>query len=162
MIYDLVSENNFLLKTKIESFNFANAPISPIELADNMSQTLEKHLGLGLSANQVGLPYRMFIMRGEKDNIAVFNPRIVTVSNETVSLEEASLSFPGIEVKVKRPRSIRVRFQNEYGETNTYTYTNLTARIFLQQCDQLDGILFFNRANKYHKEQAFKKRLKRG
>jgi peptide deformylase len=160
MIYNLIPEDSPILTQRIESFNFANPPIDPIELADNMSATLEKHFGLGLSANQVGLPYRMFIMRGETNNIAVFNPRIVSVSNEVISLEEACLSFPGLNLKIKRPRTIRVRYQNEYGETNTHTYTNMTARIFLHEYDHLEGVLFFNRANRYHKEQAFKKRKK--
>jgi peptide deformylase len=160
MIYNLIPEDSPILTQRIESFNFANPPIDPIELADNMSATLEKNLGLGLSANQVGLPYRMFIMRGETNNIAVFNPRIVSVSNEVISLEEACLSFPGLNLKIKRPRTIRVRYQNEYGETNTHTYTNMTARIFLHEYDHLEGVLFFNRANRYHKEQAFKKRKK--
>ena len=160
MIYDLVSENDPILTKPTELFSFSNPPVSPLELSDNMSATLEKNFALGLSANQVGLPYRMFIMRGESNNIAVFNPRIITVSNEVISLEEACLSFPGINLKIKRPRTIRVRYQNEYGEMNTHTYTNMTARIFLHEYDHLEGVLFYNRANRYHKEQAFKKRAK--
>ena len=160
MTYELVNENNPILTKSADPFSFSDPPMDPSELTDIMSDMLEKHFGLGLAAPQIGLPYRMFIMRGESKNITCFNPRLVTLSNEVISLEETSLTHPGITIKVKRPRTIRVRYQNEFGVVNTNTFTNMTARIFLQGMDSLDGVLFFNRANRYHKEQAFKKRNK--
>jgi len=117
--------------------------------------------GIGLAANQVGVPYRVFAMRGSPENFVCFNPRIVQPSAENIILEEGCLSFPGLLVKVKRPKHIRVRFQTPNGDTRTETFIGMTARIFQHELDHLDGRLYFNRANKYHKEIAMKK-WKRG
>ena len=117
--------------------------------------------GLGLAANQVGVPYSVFAMRGQPQNYVCFNPRIVQPSAEEIILEEGCLSFPGLVVKVKRPRHIRVRFQLPNGETVTETFIGMTARVFQHEMDHLEGKLYFNRANRYHKEVAIKK-WKRG
>jgi peptide deformylase len=113
--------------------------------------------GLGLAANQVGEPYRIFAMRGQPENFVCFNPKIVQPSEMEVVLEEGCLTYPGLLVKIKRPQHIRVRFQMPNGDTITKQFTGMTARVFQHEMDHLDGIVFFNRANRYHKELAFKK-----
>lgn len=117
--------------------------------------------GIGLAANQVGVPYKIFAMRGEPQNFVCFNPRVVQPSAEQISLEEGSLTFPGLLVKVKRPRHIRVRFQTPNGETRTDTFIGMTARIFQHELDHVEGKLYFSRASRYHREIAMKK-WKRG
>jgi peptide deformylase len=113
--------------------------------------------GLGLAANQVGEPYRIFAMRGQPENFVCFNPRIVQPSEMEVVLEEGCLTYPGLLVKIKRPQHIRVRFQLPNGDTITKQFTGMTARVFKHEMDHLNGLVFFNRANRYHKELAFKK-----
>jgi peptide deformylase len=105
--------------------------------------------GIGLAANQVGVPYRIFAMRGSPQNFVCFNPRIVQAAAENLI------------VKVKRPRHVRVRFQTPNGDTRTETFIGMTARIFQHEYDHLEGKLYFNRASRYHKEMAMKK-WKRG
>jgi peptide deformylase len=117
--------------------------------------------GLGLAANQVGQPYKIFAMRGQPQNFVCFNPRIISSSAEEISLEESCLSFPGLVVKVKRPSTIRVRFQTPNGETRTEPFIGISARVFQHEIDHLEGKLYFNRASRYHKELALKK-WKRG
>jgi peptide deformylase len=117
--------------------------------------------GIGLAANQVGVPYRIFAMRGSPQNFVCFNPRIVQAAAENIILEEGCLSFPGLIVKVKRPRHVRVRFQTPNGDTRTETFIGMTARIFQHEYDHLEGKLYFNRASRYHREIALKK-WKRG
>jgi peptide deformylase len=94
----------------LEEFNFIKPPIDPYELSGEMVKFMYDNNGLGLAANQIGLPYRMFVMRGHPENFACFNPKVVYQSEELVSLDESCLSFPGLVVKIKRPKSIRVRF----------------------------------------------------
>jgi peptide deformylase len=113
--------------------------------------------GLGLAANQVGVPYRVFAMRGQPQNFVCFNPRIVLPSSEQIILDEGCLSFPGLVVKVKRPRHIRVRFDTPNGDTRTETFIGMSARVFQHELDHLNGLLYFNKANRYHKEIALKK-----
>jgi peptide deformylase len=117
--------------------------------------------GIGLAANQVGVPYRVFAMRAQPQNFVCFNPRIVQPSAEQISLEEGCLSFPGLIVKLKRPRHVRVRFQTPNGDTRTETFIGMSARVFQHEMDHLEGRLYFNQASRYHREIALKK-WKRG
>jgi peptide deformylase len=154
---NIVERENPILTTPCQKFDFMEPPMDPIELAQDMVRFMYEKNAFGLSANQIGIPYRVFSMRGHPENFVCFNPRIVQPSEETITLEEGCLTFPGLLVKVKRPRHVRVRFQLPNGDTKTETYTGMTARVFQQQLDFLDGMLYYNRANKYHKEIAFKK-----
>ena len=68
-------------------------------LCSAMYDTMKKYGGLGLSCNQVGLPYRMFVMGGHPEidlgrTRYVFNPEVLEMSKETVMLKEGCLSFP--------------------------------------------------------------------
>jgi len=153
----LVEHTDPILTTKCEPYNFVKSSEDPVELAQNMVKFMYDNNALGLSANQIGLNYRVFAMRGYPENFVCFNPRIVQPGEQIVSLEETSVTHPGLIVKVKRPQHIRVRFQTPNGDTRTETFTGMTARIFQQQLDFIDGIPYYSRANKYHKDQAFKK-----
>jgi peptide deformylase len=154
---ELVKSNDPILTTPCQQFSFQNPPIDPIELSQNLVKFIYDNNGLGLACNQVGLPYRMFVMRGYPDNFACFNPKVVYEDNEMVSMDESCLSFPGLVVKIKRPKNIRVRFQTPNSDIRSETFSGMAARVFLHELDHLDGVLYFNRANKYHKEVALKK-----
>ena len=86
---------------------------------------------------------------------------MVMPSDQEVLLEEGCLSFPNLFVKVKRPQHCRVRFTMPNGDTRTDTFTGITARAFQHELDHLDGIVYYTRANDYHREQAFKKKKRR-
>jgi peptide deformylase len=153
----LVPATDPILRTKCDDFDFENPTIWPVELAKDLVKFMYDNNGIGLAANQVGLPYRVFAMRGHPENFVCFNPRIVQASEQQVVLEEGCLTYPGLLVKIKRPQHVRVRFRMANGDVRTDTFTGLTARTFQHELDHLDGIEFFSRANKYHREQAFKK-----
>jgi peptide deformylase len=112
---------------------------------------------LGLAANQVGNPYRIFAMRGSPENFVCFNPRIIDTSDKQIVLEEGCLSYPNLIVKVKRPESIRVRFNTPNGDTITRQFTGMTSRVFQHEYDHLEGSIFYNKANRVHREQAMRK-----
>lgn len=152
--YTLIEPTNPILTTPCQPFVF-DGTIDPEELASDLIETMHEKNGIGLAANQVGLPYRVFVVRG--DPFACYNPRIVDVSEEEVLLEEGCLTYPGLYVKVKRPKSIRVRFQNIRGDTETHKFTGMTARIIQHEIGHLDGEVFYTLASKFHKDQAFRK-----
>lgn len=162
MIYDLVPDNHPILKQKMEPFDFANPPVDPLELVSDLAETMLSHNGIGISANQCGLPYRVFVIKGI-ELIPCFNPRIIDTSEDQLVLEEGCLSFPNLFVKVKRPQVIKVRYTLPNGETVTEKYQDLTARVFQHELDHLDGICHLSRANRIHLEQAkkLKKKLDR-
>lgn len=154
--YSLVDSKDPILKQAMEPFNFSNPPVDPNELATDLIKAMNYYDGYGLSANQLGLPYRVFVMKGEP-NFVCFNPRIAMFGEEMNVLEEGCLSFPNLIIKIQRPKHIRVRFQTPSGTMTTKQFTGMTARVFQHEIDHLDGILFFERANRFHREKAFKK-----
>lgn len=116
---------------------------------------------LGISANQIGIPARAFVMGNYTDRdtiIGVVNPKIVNTEGEPTYEEETCASFPGLFLKVRRPPTIRVRFTLFSGVTDTYTFDGITARIFQHQIDVLDAVTMDQLANKIHLDQAKKKR----
>lgn len=153
---EIVKYPNPILSTALSDFDFENPPIPPAELATELLKYMYKTYGVGLSSNQLGLPYRVFAMRGYPVSFVCFNPKIVYYNDKIVSMEEACLSFPGITIKIKRPSEIRARFQTPSGMVVTKKFEGLTARTFQHEMDHMDGTLFFNRANRYHREKALK------
>ena len=153
----LINKEDKVLITECEVFDFANPPFDPIEFSKELVKFMYDHNGVGLAANQVGVLYRVFALRADPENFVCFNPRVVMPSEETVTLEEGCLSYPGLIVKIKRPRHVKVRFETPNGETLTKTFTGISARAFQHELDHLDGIVFYNRANRFHRDQAFRK-----
>ena len=144
-----------LLKQEMPKFDFQNPPVNPVELYRDLAETMIEYHGIGLAANQVGSPYRAFVMRAE-EVIGCFNPKIVDTSSETVLLEEGCLSNPGLFVKIKRPKKIKARYTLPNGETVTKVFDGITARCFQHELDHLNGLLYTSRANAYHLEKAKK------
>jgi len=144
-----------LLTTELPRFNFSDPPVDPIQLAQDLLDTMVENDGVGLAANQCGLPHRVFVMKGIP-SLAFFNPNIVDVSSKLVVLEEGCLSYPNLFVKIKRPDLVKVRFTNQLGEIETKSFSGMSARIIQHEMDHLEGILFWERASRIHRERAFK------
>lgn len=153
MIYQLVEANDPILKERMPPFDFSNPPIDPLELVSNLAETMIANRGIGIAANQCGLRYRVFVLMSE-ELIPCFNPRIVDTSEETIVMEEGCLSYPGLSVKVKRPRKIRVRFTEPNNNTTTKVFDGMTSRAFQHELSHLDGIVHLNEASYIHKRQA--------
>lgn len=156
LMYDLIPHTDPILKEAIEPFDFKDPTVVPIDLACDLAETMLYYKGIGLAANQCGLPYRCFVLCAD-EIIPCFNPRVVDTSTETIVLEEGCLSYPGLLVKIKRPRKIKVRFADPNGTVVTKTFDGITARTFLHELDYLDGIDFISRASYIEKERALKK-----
>ena len=151
--HEIVKDAQALSK-RCEDFDFQNSQLDIMQLGADLVKNMVDYNGIGLSAPQIGFNLRVFSMRTAPKNTVVVNPRVLHLGQETETLDEGCLSFPNYVVKVKRPKVIRVRFAYPNGEIKTETYTGLTARVFLHELDHIDGVLFFNRASRYHREQA--------
>jgi len=156
---NLISPNDQILHTKMEAFDFKNPPMDPVLLANQLITTMNHHNGLGLSANQCGLPYRVFVMRSNPTMVC-FNPRIIDRSTEEITLEEGCLSYPLMFVKIKRPMYIKVRFTDAHGETHTKKLVGMSARCFQHEYDHLEGINYLRRANPILVSRAKKSKTK--
>lgn len=146
-----------ILKEVSQNFDFSNPPIDPVEFSQELVKTMYEHNGLCLAAIQVGLPWRVFAMRGSPQNFVCFNPKVVQLSEQQIRLEEKSLTYPELCVKVKRSQHCRVRFATPNGDVRTETFTGITARVFQQSMDFLDGQLFYSAANPIHRQQSLRK-----
>ena len=136
-----------------------------VELSKTMYDTMVKYGGIGLSANQVGLPFRMFIMGGHPqiDNgkvRSVFNPLINDVSKETVAMKEGCLSFPFVFVSIRRPKWVQVKYEDEEGETKQETLHGMNARIFQHENEHMNGYIFKDLVSDFKWKRANEKALK--
>ena len=148
-----------LLYTPTIKFDFYNPPIDPKELVDSLADAMWELGGVGLSCNQVGLPYSVFIMgnpTNKESIIPVFNPMIVNESDEQEYAEEGCLSLPGYLLSIKRSTEIRVRMSTVDDLRDSAKFAGYTARIFLHEYDHMQGIDFRTRATRFHKERADK------
>lgn len=170
---ELISSNDPRLKHICPEFNFDEGYTTPDgehytakQLYELLRDKMMEHKGVGLSAPQLGIMTRAFVIGNPteaKSIIGVFNPLIVDYDEETVVYEEGCLTYPGLFIKIKRPRSIRVRYRGWNGEADTVRYEGYTARIFQHEYDHLNGITYQTRANRYHLDQAqrFKNKVDR-
>ena len=160
-MYELVEEAHKVLRVPPPEFNFENPPEDPKEIEKNMIEAVERYGGLGLSANQCGLPYRMFVMRtADKGVVAFWNPKITKLSNDTDNMKEGCLSFPDIYLMIKRSKVIEFEYQDTEGEKVTLVLEGMAARCVQHELDHLNGILFLQRASRLKIERALKARPK--
>lgn len=134
-------------------FDFLDPEENPVDLAYFLAEYLLSHNGITVAAPTAGFPYRVLAVRSNPIIVA-FNPKIIEVSEDEETMEEAVIDRPGYIVKVKRPDAIKVRFTEANGNVRTEFYMGLTARYFQQAIDTLDGIPITKRASPVHKEQA--------
>ncbi len=153
---ELEIKHDFLHSRELESFDFKNPQVDPVNLSASMVSLMRKEVGYGLSANQIGLPLKMFVIEGEPA-YAIFNPRITYYGDEEVLLEEGCLSYPGLSLKIKRPRFIRVRFQDPYGDFVTKQFDGISSRVFQHEFDHSEGVDFISRVSKLKRDMAIKK-----
>lgn len=160
-MYKLVEEASKVLRTPPELFDFEKDGDKAQEIADKMSEAMVKFGGIGLSANQVGLNARMFVMRTEdKGIVPFFNPELTKVSQETDLMKEGCLSFPDIYLMIKRSTTIELKYQDVKGEEQVIMLDGLAARCVQHEIDHLNGVLFLQRASRLKLERALKARPK--
>lgn len=110
--------------------------------------------GVGLAAAQIGEQWRVFLTRPKEDAaIRVFvNPEIIKRSRgqtdgvpERGNKLEGCLSIPKIWGKVKRAKTLTLRYQDEHGVTHEEEFSGFLATIIQHETDHVNGILFTQR-----------------
>ena len=145
MLKKLIPSNDKLLHEKIVkcSYNLDRGKLS-YTLTENMFH----HNGVGLSANQIGIRERAFVMISDmesQDTLTCFNPKIVKESKEMVTMEEGCLSYPEVFLDIPRPETIVVKYEDEGKELHKIKLTGFIARIFQHEYDHMEGIDFTER-----------------
>ena len=144
------------------------ATIDPLEtdivwqtVEQEMFKLMHERIGIGLAAPQLGNPVKMFVMTHSKlGDIAVYNPKIINESEETISLEEGCLTFPGLFFHVTRPEGVQVSFQNRKGEEQILELDDMDSRCFQHETDHVHGILYLTHISDFKLRRAIDKRDK--
>jgi peptide deformylase len=158
--FDLVPENHLILREIMPEFDFNNPPVNANDFASTMVETCKMHHGIGLSANQCGFKYRMFVMGAEDNYVAFFNPSIVLKSHKEVHMMEGCLSFPFLGLRITRPEEIAVTYQDFNGEWKEATFSGISARCFQHELDHMNGIVYTDKVKPLALQQGIKKRNK--
>jgi len=159
-VFKLLESDNPILKVKLED---CNPELNRQEIKDNLIETMQHYEGIGLSANQIGVMERVFVMYNHvetKQIIACFNPKIIKEGEEKVLIDEGCLSFPGLWVKVNRPETIEVEYEDENGEKVQRELYGLQSRIFQHEYDHMEGSNFTEKVSKLKLDMAIKKQKK--
>jgi peptide deformylase len=135
----LLSFNDPILREALPEFDFANPPEDPKVIKSVLLDAMYNWKGAGLSANQVGLPFRVFVFGMQENVEACFNPKIMGYSKETCVMPEGCLSLPGITLHLKRPIACVLSFQTETGETKVLEYKGFSSRVIQHEYDHMEG-----------------------
>ena len=132
------------------------------ELSETMFDLMKKYGGIGLSANQVGLPFNMFVLGdhpGLENNLKMtcFNPIIVSASADQVMMKEGCLTFPFVFLNIKRPRKVVVKYEDENGDLQEGHLDGMISRVFQHEYDHMLGKTFVDGISKLKLDIAYKK-----
>ncbi|MGQ9570517.1 MAG: peptide deformylase [Thermodesulfovibrionales bacterium] len=133
-------------------------------LIDDMAETMYAVKGIGLAANQVGIPKRLCVVdtsiREQKSTLIVLiNPVIIRREGKEEA-EEGCLSLPGYLLTIKRSAKVIVKALDREGKPMEMEATGLLARVFQHEIDHLDGFLMIDRISPI-KREFFKRRYKK-
>jgi peptide deformylase len=170
MILPVVKYGTPVLRKKGERIDSVTPAIK--QLIADMLETMYAHKGVGLAAQQVGVPVQLTVIdvRGVTDRpstmeidgepveltdfmpLVLLNPE-VTPMGEPVSGPEGCLSFPEVFAEILRASSVEVKARNQEGAQIQFRCGGLLARAIQHEHDHLHGILFIDRMDKSTKEE---------
>ena len=131
------------------------APVADItddlrKLADDMLETMYDAPGIGLAAPQIGVLDRLIVLDCVKEEgeaprpLVMFNPQIVSASDETNVYEEGCLSIPEQFAEITRPKEVEVAWMDRDGNARQEVFDGLWATCVQHEIDHLNGKLFID------------------
>ena len=160
-VMKLLHESDPILKQEPLPWNFDENQGDPHEMRNLLLENMVAHSGLGLSANQIGMPVKVFSMYvTEQEGIVCFNPKITQESDELVTMKEGCLSYPELYLNVRRPQEISVNYQNADGDIINAHFEGLAARIFHHEMDHMMGKTFIDKVSRVFLQSARRKQKK--
>jgi len=114
------------------------------KLIDDMVETMQESYGVGLAANQVGVPLRVVVIHVPEEEVLVLvNPVIVETKGERMVIE-GCLSVPGYQAEVPRAESVRIQARDRNGKIFRKRGTELLAQAMQHEIDHLNGMLYID------------------
>ena len=156
----LLKEDDPQLREVSEAWNFETDG-DPTELVKAMTKIMFESGGIGLAAPQCGVKKRIFIMGNQEKLIVCINPEILESSGENRA-QEGCLSFPKLWLTVKRPETVKVKYQQLSGNVVEQELGDLPSRVFQHEFDHLNGICFDTKVAKLGLQLAKERRKRKG
>ena len=110
MILQLTPNTHPILHEKVKKCSY---DLDRVELSKILYENMMHHNGVGLSANQIGINERVFIMVKDleyNEILTCFNPRILNQSSKTCVMEEGCLSYPDEFLEIERSKTVVVKY----------------------------------------------------
>ncbi len=136
------------------------------KLAKDMLETMYDAPGIGLAAPQVGVMERLITLdcvkaQGEApEPMVMFNPEVLSTSEETNVYEEGCLSIPEQYAEVTRPKEVRVGWIDMDGNPQERDFDGLWATCVQHEIDHLDGKLFIDYLKPLKRQMITRKMVK--
>jgi peptide deformylase len=90
----------------------------------------------------------------------MFNPKLLSISQDLFDADEGCLSFPGVMLKISRPKTVEVGWQDMQQNAYTADFTDIDAKCFLHELDHLDGRVFKDYVSELKFQRAVSKAKK--
>lgn len=136
-----------------------------IGIIADMFETMRNANGIGLAANQIGLNKQIFVVDvspvegyEKYEPLTIINPKIVSKSDDTISIEEGCLSIPEIRAEIIRPKQIQFSYYDVNMKEQMIEADEMLARVMQHEYDHLQGVLFIDYLDDEMKKQ-YKKHL---
>ena len=133
----------------------ASKPLTRVDaelhkIVAEMFDLMYQNNGIGLAANQVNLPYRLFVVNTtgdskEKQHELVFLNPVLSKPKGSEEKEEGCLSLPGVYAPVRLPTNIHVSAYDITGKEISADVDGMLARVIQHEYDHLDGVMFIDR-----------------
>ena len=159
-VLGLVSVTDPILRNPLDSCSIG---LDRKELQGELHRAMIHYQGIGLSANQIGIKERAFIMYSDvkkKEMISCFDPLITEYSKEKIIMDEGCLTWPGLWLKVERSEGIQCVYNDVDGELVQVQMHGLEARIFQHEYDHMEGTNFTRRVSRLKLNMAQKRATK--
>ncbi len=125
-------------------------------LLNEMLSFMRTSGGAGLAGNQVGLDLSLIVIELENHTFKLINPEIIKREG-SVSFPEGCLSFPGLELEIKRNNKVWVSARNEEGEQVEIEAEGFLAVAFQHEIDHINGIVFINRVSFWQRLKTYQR-----
>lgn len=157
----ILSDGHPKLAERMEEFDLSQITRPEIQkFIKQLKLTMLTYGGLGLSANQCGIRFRMFVMGSNDFQMVCINPEIVQTFGEPVKMREGCLSYPGLYLNVPRYNKIVVEHFDHLGEYNTTTLEGISAQVYQHELDHMNGVVYTNKVGPLALELAKKRQKK--
>ena len=123
---------------------------------------VERAQAYGLAAAHIGLIQPVVVISvtadtSQRDYRLLYNPQIVQLARDEVIGMEGSVSFPGVEVPVKRAVWADIAYDDAEGQRQTERFDGFVARVAQHEVDQVNGMFFLRRVSPVKRDIAIRK-----